>query len=48
MYISSLLNWRHKEFIEKYEGTRYDTDDDNYSSLEGTLNNEMPARAVIN
>lgn len=42
------LNWRQKEFIEKYEGVRHDTENDSYSSLEATLNNGKPLLAIVN
>ena len=46
--LQDFLIWRQKEFIEKYDGIRYDTDDDNYHSLEATLNNGKPLLAVVN
>ena len=46
--LDAFLKWRQKEFIEKHEGTRRNTDDDNYSMLEGTMENGNPLLAVIN
>lgn len=41
------LNWRQKEFLEKYEGIKYSIEDDEYSILEFESNEEK-AVAVIN
>ena len=46
--LKDFLVWREKEFIEKYDGLRYHTDNDNYSMLEAELNNGNPLLAVIN
>lgn len=46
--LKSYLIWRQKEFVEKYEGVRYDTDNDNYSTFEAKLENRHPLLAVIN
>ena len=46
--LKDYLIWRQKEFIEKYEGTRYNTDNDSYISLEATLNNGKPLLAIVN
>jgi len=46
--LKDYLNWRKKEEVEKYEGTRYDTEHDNNSILEATLENGKPLIAVIN
>ena len=40
--------WRQKEFIEKYEEVRYNTEHDNHSILEAQLPNGRPLLAVIN
>lgn len=42
------LNWRQKEFLEKYEDTRYDTTDSTCSMLQGKLDSGLPLIAVIN
>lgn len=46
--LEEYLVWREKEFVEKYEGTRRNTADDQYSMMQGTLENEMPLIATIN
>lgn len=46
--LKDFLIWREKEFIEKYEGIRHDTESDAYSGMEATLNNGMPLLAIIN
>jgi hypothetical protein len=46
--LKDFLIWRQKEFIEKYDGVRHDTQNDGYSSLEATLSNGMPLIAVVN
>jgi hypothetical protein len=46
--LKDFLIWRQKEFIEKYDGVRHNTENDSYSSLEATLNNGKPLIAVIN
>lgn len=46
--LESFLIWREKEFIEKYEGVRRDTENDTFSSMEATLKNGYPFIAIIN
>ena len=46
--LKDYLVWREKEFIEKYEGTRYNTENDDYIGLEAKLDNGMPLIAMIN
>jgi len=46
--LKDFLIWREKEFIEKYKGFRHNTDNDNYSSLEATLENGLPLLAIVN
>lgn len=46
--LKDFLTWRQKEFIEKYEGVRYNTDDDSYSSLKAELDNGKPLIAIVN
>ena len=46
--LKDFLVWREKEFIEKYEGVRHNTGNDNYSALEATLENGKPLVAIIN
>lgn len=42
------LIWRQKEFVEKYDGIRYDTDDDLCSVFEAKLNSGNKLIATIN
>jgi hypothetical protein len=46
--LPDFLIWRQKEFLEKYEGTRRDTNNDSYSLLEAKLENGSPLLATIN
>lgn len=46
--LKDFLTWRQKEFIEKYEGIRYDTKNDNYGLLEAELHSGYKLFAVIN
>lgn len=46
--LDAFLTWREKEFIEKYEGTRFKTKEDSYIGIEATLKNESPLVAVMN
>ncbi len=46
--LKDFLIWREKEFIEKYEGKRYQTEEEGYSGLEAELKNGMPLIAIIN
>ena len=46
--LKDYLVWREKEFIEKYEGKRYNTENDAYVGLEAELDNGMPLIAMIN
>lgn len=46
--LKDFLNWRQKEFIEKYEGIRYDTDEDEHSMLEAELESGNKLFAVVN
>ncbi len=46
--LKDFLVWREKEFLEKYDGVRYDTENDEYASLEGKLSNGLPLVAVVN
>ena len=46
--LKDFLTWRQKEFIEKYNGLRYNTENDNYSSFEAKLNNGRPLIAIMN
>lgn len=46
--LKAYLIWRKKEFIEKYEGLRHNTENDSYSILEAELPNGNALIAVIN
>ncbi len=46
--LKDFLNWRQKEFIEKYEGLRYDTENDEYAILEAELECGNMLLAVLN
>lgn len=46
--LKEFLNWRQKEFTEKYKGTRHNTENDTYSMLEAELENGNMLLAVIN
>jgi len=46
--LKDYLHWRQKEFIERYEGVRRDTEDDSHGSYSATLENGNPALAIIN
>ncbi|MGG9960088.1 DUF695 domain-containing protein [Ferruginibacter sp. SUN106] len=46
--LKDYLIWREKEFIEKYDGVRYDTENDNYSGLEAKDENDLPMVAIVN
>jgi len=46
--LNDFLNWKEKEFIEKYSGTRHNTDSDSYSILEGKDDRGLPSIALVN
>lgn len=46
--LKAYLNWRQKEFLEKYEGVRYQTVEDPHSILTATLKNGGKVIAVLN
>jgi len=46
--LKDYLTWRQKEFIEKYEGIRYHTENDSCRVLEAELESGDPLIAVIN
>ena len=46
--LKDFLTWRQKEFIEKYDGIRYDTADDEHSIMEAELESGNNLIAVIN
>ena len=46
--LKDYLKWRQKEFIEKYDGLRHNTENDNYSGFEAQLENGNAMVALIN
>ena len=46
--LKDYLIWRQKEFQEKYDGRRHDTESDNYVGLEAQIANGWPLVAVVN
>ncbi|MCP4442976.1 MAG: DUF695 domain-containing protein [Aureispira sp.] len=46
--LKAFLVWREKEFVEKYEGIRRNTGEDNYSALTAELKSGNPLIAIIN
>ena len=42
------LNWKEKEFVEKYQGVRHATEHDNYSGLEGEDEDGLPSIGLVN
>ena len=46
--LKDYLIWREKEFVEKYEGIRHNTDDDTYSTLTANLKSGLPLIAMVN
>jgi hypothetical protein len=46
--LKDYLIWREKEFVEKYDGVRHDTENDNYSSLEAKTKDGEIVLAIVN
>lgn len=46
--LKDFLNWRQKEFVEKYQDVRQNTENDNYSMLEAALEDGSMLIAIIN
>jgi len=46
--LKDFLTWREKEFIEKYDGTRHNTENDTHAVYEGKLENGRGLIAAIN
>jgi hypothetical protein len=46
--LNDYLAWRQKEFVEKYEGIRHNTEDDEYSVLEAELESGNTLIATVN
>lgn len=46
--LADLLLWKEKEFVEKYQGVRHQTEADNYAALNGEDNDGLPLIAIVN
>lgn len=46
--LKDYLNWRKKEFIEKYNSTRHNTENDTYATLEAQLKSGNKLIALVN
>ncbi|MES2848768.1 MAG: DUF695 domain-containing protein [Bacteroidota bacterium] len=46
--LQGYLIWRQKEFVEKYEGVRYGTEEDSYSAMEAEDEEGTPVFAIVN
>ena len=46
--LKDFINWRQKEFIEKYDSVRYDTENDTHAIYEAEIDKDKKAVAVIN
>lgn len=46
--LKDFLIWREKEFVEKYDGIRHDTENDNYSMLQAELESGKMVFSLIN
>ena len=46
--LKDYLVLREKEFVEKYSGLRYNTENDSYSNMEAQLTNGLPLLALVN
>ena len=46
--LKDYLIWREKEFVEKYEGKKYNIENDGHSVIEGVAENGAPIVAIIN
>ncbi|MDP5201068.1 DUF695 domain-containing protein [Flavobacterium sp. DG2-3] len=46
--LKDYLIWREKEFVEKYEGTRHNTENDGYANFEGKKEDGSIVLALIN
>lgn len=45
--LKDFLIWREKEFVEKYDGFRYDCDSDNFQNLSAELENGKKLLAIV-
>lgn len=46
--LSDYLNWREQEFVEKYDGARHLTANDNYATFEGRMPDGQPIIGTMN
>ena len=46
--LEGYLNWRQKEFVEKYDAVRHNIKDDMYASLNGELDDGRPLVMIVN
>lgn len=46
--LNAFLQWRQKEFVEKYEGRRHETDEDTYATFEAELKSGNRLVAIMN
>lgn len=46
--LKGYLTWREKEFVEKYNGVCYSTENDNFSGFEGHFKDGSPVIAIFN
>lgn len=46
--LKDFLHWRMKEFVEKYEEVKYDNEDETFTLLEASLEDEYPIIAMVN
>ena len=46
--LTSFITWRQKEFVERYDTVRYNTDDDQYSMCEAVFDDGCKLIAIIN
>ncbi len=46
--LNDFIAWREKEFIEKYEGIRHNTENEHFSLMQAQLENGSPLMALIN
>jgi len=46
--LQGYLLWRQKEFVEKYDGVRYGTEEDSYTAMEAEDENGLPVFAIMN
>lgn len=46
--LKDYIEWREKEFVERYDGIAYDKENDNYSLLEAQTSDGLPILIIIN